>query len=80
PFSFFPPSPNPASPDQAVKSLCEIWHPPPVSPPLPQAGVPSVPHTCFKFTQDKCYSNRAWAKLSGLSAREIGPQRCFRSV
>ncbi|KAJ3571691.1 hypothetical protein NP233_g3590 [Leucocoprinus birnbaumii] len=24
-----------------------------------------------KFTQDKCYSNRAWAKLSGLPAREI---------
>ncbi|KAH6885582.1 hypothetical protein BKA70DRAFT_1071900, partial [Coprinopsis sp. MPI-PUGE-AT-0042] len=25
-----------------------------------------------KFTQDKCYSNCAWAKLSGLSSREIG--------
>ncbi|KAJ7275629.1 hypothetical protein C8J57DRAFT_1504934 [Mycena rebaudengoi] len=25
-----------------------------------------------KFTQDKCYSNRAWAQLSGLPAREIG--------
>ncbi|KAJ7255649.1 hypothetical protein C8J57DRAFT_1075338 [Mycena rebaudengoi] len=25
-----------------------------------------------KFTQDKCYSNRAWAKLLGLPAREIG--------
>ncbi|TEB30807.1 hypothetical protein FA13DRAFT_1630008 [Coprinellus micaceus] len=27
-----------------------------------------------KFTQDKCYSNCAWAKLSGLPPREIG--RC----
>ncbi len=25
-----------------------------------------------KFFQDKCYSNRAWAKLSGLPPREIG--------
>ena len=25
-----------------------------------------------KFSQDKCYSNRAWAKLSGLPPREIG--------
>ncbi|KAF9454019.1 hypothetical protein P691DRAFT_657134 [Macrolepiota fuliginosa MF-IS2] len=31
-----------------------------------------------KFTQDKCYSNRAWAKLSGLSAREVG--RCERAL
>ncbi|KAJ7079115.1 hypothetical protein B0H15DRAFT_522011 [Mycena belliarum] len=31
-----------------------------------------------KFTQDKCYSNRAWAKLSGLPAREIG--RCERAL
>ncbi|KAJ7206928.1 hypothetical protein C8J57DRAFT_1201605, partial [Mycena rebaudengoi] len=30
-----------------------------------------------KFTQDKlCYSNRAWAKLSGLPAREIGRCEC----
>ena len=29
-----------------------------------------------KFSQDKCYSNRAWAKLSGLPPREIG--RCER--
>ncbi|KAJ7803086.1 hypothetical protein B0H14DRAFT_2613735 [Mycena olivaceomarginata] len=28
--------------------------------------------------QDKCYSNRAWAKLSGLPAREIG--RCKPAV
>jgi len=31
-----------------------------------------------KFTQDKCYSNRAWAKLAGLPAREIG--RCERAL
>ncbi|KAJ7794017.1 hypothetical protein B0H14DRAFT_2241777, partial [Mycena olivaceomarginata] len=31
-----------------------------------------------KFTQDKCYLNRAWAKLSGLPAREIG--RCERAL
>lgn len=31
-----------------------------------------------KFTQDKCYSNRAWAKVSGLPAREIS--RCERAL
>ena len=31
-----------------------------------------------KFFQDKCYSNRAWAKLSGLPPREIG--RCERAL
>ena len=31
-----------------------------------------------KFMQDKCYSNRAWAKLSGLPPREIG--RCERAL
>ncbi|KIY44443.1 hypothetical protein FISHEDRAFT_77638 [Fistulina hepatica ATCC 64428] len=31
-----------------------------------------------KFTMDKCYSNRAWAKLAGLPAREIG--RCERAL
>jgi len=31
-----------------------------------------------KFSQDKCYSNRAWAKLSGLPPREIG--RCERTL
>ena len=25
-----------------------------------------------EFVQDRCYSNRAWAKLSGLSHREPG--------
>jgi hypothetical protein len=31
-----------------------------------------------KFSQDKSYSNRAWAKLSGLPPREIG--RCERAL
>jgi hypothetical protein len=31
-----------------------------------------------KFTRDKCYSNRAWAKLSGLPPREIG--RCEHAL
>jgi len=31
-----------------------------------------------KFSQDKCYSNRAWAKLSGLPPREI--VRCERAL
>ena len=31
-----------------------------------------------KFIQDKCYSNRAWAKLSGLPPREIS--RCERAL
>ncbi|KAJ7247509.1 hypothetical protein C8J57DRAFT_1673779, partial [Mycena rebaudengoi] len=31
-----------------------------------------------KFTQDKYHSNRAWATLSGLPAREI--DRCERAL
>ncbi|KDR75230.1 hypothetical protein GALMADRAFT_249214 [Galerina marginata CBS 339.88] len=31
-----------------------------------------------KFFQDKCYSNRAWSKVSGLPPREIG--RCERAL
>lgn len=31
-----------------------------------------------KFSQDRCYSNKAWAKLSGLPPREIG--RCERAL
>jgi PHO85 cyclin-5 len=31
-----------------------------------------------KFTQDRVYSNRAWAKISGLDAREVG--RCERAL
>ncbi|KAL4267748.1 Cyclin N-terminal domain-containing protein [Pleurotus pulmonarius] len=62
---------------------------PPVSPLPPMAPLPSpllCPRRAFlaslilasKFTQDKCYSNRAWAKLSGLAPREIG--RCERAL
>ncbi|KAG8861692.1 hypothetical protein FRB96_002649 [Tulasnella sp. 330] len=31
-----------------------------------------------KFIQDKAYSNKAWAKLSGLAGREVG--RCERAL
>ncbi|KAH8118894.1 hypothetical protein DFH11DRAFT_1501759 [Phellopilus nigrolimitatus] len=31
-----------------------------------------------KFLQDRCYSNRAWAKLSGLPPREVS--RCERTL
>ncbi|KLO04490.1 hypothetical protein SCHPADRAFT_917907 [Schizopora paradoxa] len=31
-----------------------------------------------KFLQDRCYSNRAWAKLSGLTPREVS--RCERAL
>ncbi|KAI9509159.1 hypothetical protein F5148DRAFT_1189583 [Russula earlei] len=31
-----------------------------------------------KFMQDRCYSNRAWAKLAGLPAREIGEALAWR--
>jgi len=43
--------------------------------------VSSCPHTVIlasKISQDKCYSNHAWAKLSGLPPREIG--RCERAL
>lgn len=56
----------------------------PAGPPLPSPLL--CPRRTFlaalilasKFTQDKCYSNRAWAKLSGLPPREIG--RCERAL
>jgi len=59
---------------------------PPLQPLLPPPSPLLCPHQAFlaslifasKFTQDKCYSNRAWAKLSGLSPREIG--RCERAL
>ncbi|KAG5638875.1 hypothetical protein H0H81_009178 [Sphagnurus paluster] len=61
--------------------------PGPPLPPLPPLPSPLLcPRRAFlaslilasKFTQDKCYSNRAWAKLSGLPPREIG--RCERAL
>ena len=59
---------------------------PPVTPLPPLPSPLLCPRRAFlaslilasKFTQDKCYSNRAWAKLSGLPAREIG--RCERAL
>jgi hypothetical protein len=56
-------------------------------PPLPPLPSPLLcPRRAFlaslilasKFTQDRCYSNKAWAKLSGLPPREIG--RCERAL
>lgn len=55
--------------------------------PLPQLPSPLLcPRRVFmaslvlaaKFVQDKCYSNRAWAKLCGLPPREVS--RCERAV
>ena len=68
--------------------LCECWMTVYsqclVLPPLPSPLL--CPHRTFlaslilasKFMQDKCYSNCAWAKLTGLPAREIG--RCERAL
>ncbi|KIK99075.1 hypothetical protein PAXRUDRAFT_823180 [Paxillus rubicundulus Ve08.2h10] len=59
----------------------------PSLPPLPSLPSPLLcPRRTFlaslilasKFMQDRCYSNRAWAKLSGLPPREIG--RCERAL
>lgn len=56
-------------------------------PPLPPLPSPLLcPRRAFlaslilasKFMQDRCFSNRAWAKLSGLPPREIG--RCERAL
>jgi len=56
-------------------------------PPLPPQPSPLLcPRRAFlaalilasKFLQDRCYSNRAWAKLSGLAPREVS--RCERAL
>ncbi|KLO04713.1 hypothetical protein SCHPADRAFT_911489 [Schizopora paradoxa] len=56
-------------------------------PPLPPLPSPLLcPRRAFlaalilasKFLQDRCYSNRAWAKLSGLAPREVS--RCERAL
>jgi PHO85 cyclin-5 len=56
-------------------------------PPLPPLPSPLLcPKRAFlaslilasKFTQDRCYSNRAWAKLCSLPPREMG--RCERAL
>ncbi|KAL0956374.1 hypothetical protein HGRIS_002521 [Hohenbuehelia grisea] len=66
------------------KKLSEPATPLPPLPPLPSPLL--CPRRTFlaslilatKFTKDKCFSNRAWAKISGLSPREIG--RCERAL
>jgi hypothetical protein len=62
---------------------------PPLDPGFPLPDLPS-PLLCprrtlmgalvlsAKFVQDKCYSNRAWAKLCGLPPREVS--RCERAL
>jgi hypothetical protein len=61
--------------------------PSPPLPPLPPLPNPLLcPRRTFlaavilasKFTQDKCFSNKAWARLAGLPAREIS--RCERAL
>ncbi|KAJ8509054.1 hypothetical protein ONZ45_g8720 [Pleurotus djamor] len=70
-----------------IQGLGKKLTPSPSLPPLPPLPSPLLcPRRAFlaslilasKFTQDKCYSNRAWAKLSGLPPREIG--RCERAL
>ncbi|KAA1476028.1 hypothetical protein DENSPDRAFT_489981 [Dentipellis sp. KUC8613] len=69
------------------QSSAKPWEPSGPLPPLPPLPSPLLcPRRTFlaalilasKFLQDKCYSNRAWAKLAGLPAREIG--RCERAL
>ncbi|KAI0305543.1 hypothetical protein B0F90DRAFT_1815154 [Multifurca ochricompacta] len=81
-----------AMPDVTTwQSKCEVEKKPPMLsedlPALPPLPSPLLcPRRTFlaslilasKFMQDKCYSNRAWAKLAGLPAREIG--RCERAL
>ncbi|KAE9411244.1 hypothetical protein BT96DRAFT_983016 [Gymnopus androsaceus JB14] len=73
--------------EDGQSTLKKAKGPSPVLPTLPPLPSPLLcPRRAFlaslilasKFTQDKCYSNRAWAKLSGLPAREIG--RCERAL
>jgi hypothetical protein len=73
--------------EDSESTLKKLKTPSPVLPTLPSLPSPLLcPRRAFlaslilasKFTQDKCYSNRAWAKLSGLPAREVG--RCERAL
>lgn len=69
-----PPTPNSQSPQ---KSLHQASYPQDDSSNTPSPLL--CPRRTFlaslilasKFMQDKCYSNRAWSKLSGLPAREL---------
>ena len=67
--------------DKKFKTSSEPLAPlPPLPSPLlcPRRAFLAALILASKFTQDKCYSNRAWAKLSGLPPREIG--RCERAL
>jgi hypothetical protein len=76
--------PDAAARCEAEKKLRTLSEDLPSLPPLPSPLL--CPRRAFlaslilasKFMQDKCYSNRAWAKLAGLPAREIG--RCERAL
>ena len=68
---------------KVLSTRCFIWLNIYITSPLSFTSVPLLcPHWAFlaslilasKFMQDKCYSNQAWAKLSGLPPWEIG--RC----
>ncbi|KAH8119276.1 hypothetical protein DFH11DRAFT_1493145, partial [Phellopilus nigrolimitatus] len=60
-----------------AKPLCPL---PPLPSPLlcPRRTFLAALILASKFLQDRCYSNRAWAKLSGLPPREVG--RCERAL
>jgi hypothetical protein len=88
-FTVTPPSP-PCLSNSVTAVMAQSQKPVATSAPLePLPPLPSpllCPRQVFlaslilasKFTQDKCYSNRAWAKLSGLPPREIG--RCEHAL
>lgn len=75
---------------QPAQQRCIPGRPPGPSAPLPP--LPPLPNPLLcprrtflaavilasKFTQDKCFSNKAWARLAGLPAREIS--RCERAL
>lgn len=68
---------SPHKPKQSSSSLMPL---PPLPSPLlcPRRTFLASLILASKFMQDRCYSNRAWAKLSGLPPREIG--RCERAL
>ncbi|KAF5351860.1 hypothetical protein D9756_007545 [Leucocoprinus leucothites] len=78
-----PPADCPSEYRQETPPSRSKQHSPPSDVPIPSISALPSPLLCprraflaslilaSKFTQDKCYSNRAWAKLSGLPAREI---------
>ena len=66
--------------EKKVRSSEDLPSLPPLPSPLlcPRRAFLASLILASKFMQDKCYSNRAWAKLAGLPAREIG--RCERAL